>query len=184
MKIAVLGNAESWYVNDLKRVAALRGHVCERVDFRKLQSLVSGSATTVSHERESGRVESLNEMEVVIVRTMPPGSLEQVVFRMDLLHRLQAAGVMIVNSPRALECAVDKYLTTSLLAQHKLPVPRTIVCEDSDQALSAFILLGGDVVVKPIFGSEGRGITRVTDPDVAFRVFRTLERLNSVLYLQ
>ena len=45
-------------------------------------------------------------------------------------------------------------------------------------------MLGGDVVVKPLFGAEGRGIVRVSDPDLAFRTFRTLERIQSVLYLQ
>jgi ribosomal protein S6--L-glutamate ligase len=50
--------------------------------------------------------------------------------------------------------------------------------------MQAFEDLGGDVVVKPVFGAEGRGIVRVSDPDLAFRTFRTLERLNAVLYLQ
>ena len=53
----------------------------------------------------------------------------------------------------------------------------TIVCETADAALAAFEQLGGDVVVKPLFGSEGRGIVRVSDPDLALRTFRTLSRL-------
>jgi ribosomal protein S6--L-glutamate ligase len=36
----------------------------------------------------------------------------------------------------------------------------------------------------PLFGAEGRGIVRVSDPDLALRTFRTLERIQSVLYLQ
>ena len=48
----------------------------------------------------------------------------------------------------------------------------------------AFDHLGGDVVVKPIFGSEGRGIVRVSDRDLALRTFRTLERIGAVLYVQ
>ena len=63
-------------------------------------------------------------------------------------------------------------------------VPPTVVCEDATDALVAFERLGGDVVVKPIFGSEGRGIVRVSDPEIALRTFRTLERIGSVLYLQ
>src|SRR5205823_10360006 len=51
-------------------------------------------------------------------------------------------------------------------------------------ALSAFEALGGDVVVKPLFGSEGRGLLRVSDPELARRAFLTLERLGAVLYLQ
>ncbi len=48
----------------------------------------------------------------------------------------------------------------------------------------AFEELGGDVVVKPIFGSEGRGMVRVSDPDIAYRVFRALEMGRYVYYLQ
>ena len=51
----------------------------------------------------------------VLVRMMPPGSLEHVVFRMDALHRVAAAGVPVLNPPRAVEAAVDKYLTLALL---------------------------------------------------------------------
>jgi ribosomal protein S6--L-glutamate ligase len=115
---------------------------------------------------------------------MPPGSLEQVVFRMDALIQLEARGVDVLNPPRAVECAVDKYLTSARLAAAGLRVPETVVCEDAVAALEAFEQLGGDVVVKPIFGSEGRGIVRVSDPDLALRTFRTLERIQAVLYLQ
>ena len=126
----------------------------------------------------------LTKFDAVIVRTMPPGSLEQVVFRMDALARLEASGVCVLNSPKAIECAVDKYLTTARLEAAGLSVPATVVCENSDDALAAFVRLGDDVVVKPIFGSEGRGILRVSDPDLALRTFRTLERLQAILYLQ
>ena len=50
--------------------------------------------------------------------------------------------------------------------------------------MEAFVELGSDVVVKPLFGAEGRGIVRVSDVDLAHRTFRTLMRLNAVLYLQ
>jgi ribosomal protein S6--L-glutamate ligase len=179
MRLGVLGNSESWYVADLQRVAKLRGHICERLEFPRLIGAAGGSLTTSQYAGEN-----LLDYDAVIVRTMPPGSLEQVVFRMDLLHQLVEGGVLVLNPPRALECAVDKYLTTAKLARVGLPVPETIVCECFEEAMEAFQTLGGDVVVKPLFGSEGRGIVRVSDPDLAHRVFRTLERIDSVLYLQ
>src|SRR5262249_14027461 len=37
---------------------------------------------------------------------------------------------------------------------------------------------------KPLFGSEGRGLVRVTHPELARRTFQTLERLGAVLYVQ
>ena len=39
-------------------------------------------------------------------------------------------------------------------------------------------------MVKPLFGSEGRGLVRVSDLELAWRTFRTLERTQCVLYLQ
>lgn len=186
MRWGVLGNQDSWYVADLQRAATLRGHQCDRLDFEHLIGAAGTGMCLGQHApagQPSQRVD-LADYDGIIVRTMPPGSLERVVFRMDLLHQLVDQGVTVLNPPRALECAVDKYLTTARLARIGLPVPRTIVCEGFEEAMAAFPVLGGDVVVKPIFGAEGRGIVRVSDPDMAHRVFRTLERIDAVLYLQ
>ena len=142
---------------------------------------------------EPGRLASVNnasgspdldEFDGLIVRTMPPGSLEQVVFRMDRLHALTDRGVPVLNPPRALEICVDKYLALVRLRDAGLPVPETIVCQHADAALEAFEFLGRDVVVKPLFGSEGRGMIRVTDPELAWRTFRAIERTQAVLYVQ
>eukprot|EP00913_Durusdinium_trenchii_P023394 g21972.t1 len=153
---------------------------CVRLDFERLNSRIDAASGEQIHCGET----VVSDFDVIIVRTMPPGSLEQVVFRMDLLGRCEAAGVIVLNSAKSLECAVDKYLTTSKLIAAGLRVPETICCEDSVTAMDAFATLGGDVVVKPLFGAEGRGICRVSDPDLALRTFRTLERIQSVLYLQ
>lgn len=179
MHVVVLGNAGSWYCGDLKRAARRRGHRFDRIDFPSLIAHVGRSEAALRTPETD-----LTSADAVLVRTMPPGSLEQVVYRMDALARLEATGVAVLNPPKAIECAVDKYLATWKLAHAGLPVPETIVCEDSEAAMQGFERLGGDVVVKPIFGSEGRGILRVSDPDLALRTFRTLERIQAVLYLQ
>jgi len=172
MKLALLAGGDGWHVRDLQRAAVLLGHEAAAVDFRRISAAVATSA------------DPLAGFDAVLVRTMPPGSLEQVVFRMDLLHRLQARGVAVLNPPRAVELCVDKYLATAQLEAAGLRVPPTIVCQHADAALEAFEQLGGDVVVKPLFGSEGRGMVRISDADLAWRTFRTLERTQCVLYVQ
>lgn len=179
MQIAILANPGSWYGQDISRAARSRGHRVAVVPFAHLTAFVQQARSSVW---ESGL--ELSQLDAVIVRTMPPGSLEQVVFRMNLLSQLETRGVVVFNPARAIECAVDKYLTTARLVAAGLNVPDTFVCENAEAALQAFETLGRDVVVKPIFGSEGRGILRVSDPDLAVRTFRTLERIQSVLYLQ
>lgn len=183
MRIGILGNEGSWYGADLSRAATERGHDCVRVDF-PLVAASCGELASSERKIVSSAEHDLSSFDAIIVRTMPPGSLEQVVFRMDALARLAAAGVEVVNSPRSMECAVDKFLTTTKLEAVGLPVPATVTCQDSETAMDAFDRLGSDVVVKPLFGAEGRGICRVSDPDLAFRTFRTLERTGAVLYLQ
>lgn len=178
MKIGILANEGSWYYRDLQRAAHSLGVDCKRLDFERLVARVGSHGEIVSGG------DFPTAFDVILVRTMPPGTLEQVVYRMDALAWLAANGTRVVNSPKSLECAVDKYLTTARLSAAGLPVPETIVCEHEDDAMAAFEELGGDVVVKPLFGAEGRGIVRVSDPDLAHRTFRTLMRLNAVLYLQ
>lgn len=179
MKIGLVAQPGSWYGRELARVAGERGHHATQIEFPRL----IGSVGTAESGLSAQGLDLLS-LDAVIVRTMPPGSLEQVIYRMDALWRLSAAGVRVLNSPKALECAVDKYLALVRMESAGLTVPSTIVCENADTALEAFDRLGGDVVVKPIFGSEGRGIVRVSDREIAVRTFRTLERIQAVLYVQ
>jgi len=179
MRIAVLSGGEGWHVRDLIRAAVDLGHVAEPVDFRRVIAAI-GIATSDLRDAPP----TLDDADAVIVRTMPPGSLEQVVFRMDRLHALVGRGARVLNPPRALEMCVDKYLALERLSAAGLQVPETIVCQHADAALAAFEQLGRDVVVKPIFGSEGRGMVRVADPELAWRTFRAIERTQSVLYVQ
>ncbi len=92
-------------------------------------------------------------------------------------------GVRVVNAPRAIERTVDKFLTSALLERAGLATPETVVCERADDAMAAFRDLR-DVIVKPLFGSMGLGMVRVSDEDVAWRVFRAIEQLRGVFYLQ
>jgi ribosomal protein S6--L-glutamate ligase len=178
MHIAVLAARNSWYFRDLQRAAGDRVQLTA-VSYRGLSSSARGDSLAV----RSGGIE-LGRTDAVLVRSMPPGSLEQVVFRMDALAQLEAAGVAVINSAKAIETAVDKYLATCRLQQSGLLVPSTVVCQTAEEAMDAYDSLGGDVVVKPLFGGEGRGITRVTDAAVARRVFMALEQVGAVLYLQ
>jgi len=125
-----------------------------------------------------------SELNALIVRPIGRGSLEEIIFRMDLLHRLQRLGMTIINPPLSIERSVDKYHTLALLEEYGLPIPRTTVTESHEEALKAFHELGGDIVVKPLFGSRGIGSTRISDPDIATRLFRAIAFYHGVLYLQ
>lgn len=172
MQFAVVAGSEGWHVRDFSRASVERGHRVHFIDFQRLQ------ASLGMNHLEIDRVDAM------LVRSMPLGSLEQVIFRMDVLHRQQVRGVQVINPPLALETCIDKYLALAKLEAEGLPIPPTMVCQNVEEAMSTFGLLGQDVVVKPLFGSEGRGMIHLTDSEIAWRTFKTLERIQAVIYLQ
>jgi RimK family alpha-L-glutamate ligase len=178
MRVAVVGSTGGWHAERIARALAARGHTSAFAPVTRMVGRIGGGIAV------RGRDVALDGCDVVIVRGIPRGSLEQIVFRVDALHALVAAGVRVVNDPFAIERAIDKFLASALLAAAGLPTPRTVACERAEDALEAFDDLGGDVIVKPLFGSMGFGMARVEDGDVAQRVFRALEIERAVYYLQ
>jgi tetrahydromethanopterin:alpha-L-glutamate ligase len=179
--LVALVSGSGWHVADLQRAANRLDVALHAIPFPEVSASVRLNRGGPSIR--AGGVDLL-ATDGVLVRMMPPGSLEQVVFRMDALHRVAASGVPVLNPPRAVEAAVDKYLTLALLAASGVPVPPTWAGQSATAALAAFEELGGDVVVKPLFGSEGRGLIRISDRELAWRTFHALERLGAILYLQ
>lgn len=129
------------------------------------------------------RGQRLSELDALIFRGFGSSSGEQIFFRMDVLHALEELGVLVINPASSIERASDKYYTSFLLERAGLPTPKTVVTENFDEAMKAFKEMG-DVVVKPLFGSQGKGIVRVSDEDVAYRVFKALTLNNLVIYIQ
>jgi len=179
-KIGILTrNERSWCSSQLGEAIIKRGFQPVYFIFPRLMARV-GFKPEVSLED----IDVLRGLKAIIVRPIGRGSLEEIIFRMDLLHRLRRLGLYILNPPHAIERSVDKYYTLSLLEEAGLPVPKTAVTESARDALKAFNELGGDVVIKPIFGSRGVGSVRVSSPDVAERIFRALEFHHQVIYMQ
>lgn len=178
MRVAIVGSGRGWHTIELQRAFLERGLHCDLMPITGMQARVADQPSLSSRDLE------LDSYDAILVRIIPRGSLEQTIFRMDALHLLEERGVRVLNKAKAIERTVDKYYTSGLLTQAGLLTPRTIVCERSDDALKAFVTLGRDVVVKPLFGSMGLGLVRIENEDLAYRVFKALEIERAVYYLQ
>ena len=95
MRIAVFASPDSWYLRDLSRSRGDR-HELVQVPFGNIVARISDPPYAAIAAGPN-----LQEFDAVLVRTMPPGSLEQVVFRMDCLGRYEAAGGVVINPARA-----------------------------------------------------------------------------------
>ncbi|MFM7137591.1 MAG: RimK family alpha-L-glutamate ligase [Planctomycetota bacterium] len=158
-RACILGEPGGWHARRLAAGLDGRGFTTAIVRWQALRAAVALDGPRVGPPEFAAA-------DVIAVRGMPGTSpvdarLEEVILRMDILGRLAAAGTPVVNPPRALEIAIDKYLTLAHLAEAGLPVPRTIVAQDAASAARARAELGGDCVIKPLFGSRGRGLVRV-----------------------
>jgi len=183
MRIGILANKEGWHYRKLVEAFALRGIKVEDYRITDIVARVGSSSNAFRSGAFIGD-KRLEELDALIVRLIPAGSLEQIVFRMDVLHCLEQSGLLVMNPASVIEKTVDKFCTSSLPESYGVPTPTTIVTEKRDAAMEAFFELGGDVVVKPLFGSLGKGMARVDNPDVAYRVFSALEMNDYVFYLQ
>lgn len=104
----------------------------------------------------------------VFVRGISGGTLEEIILRLDVLHGLQLMGIPVYNSGRAIERSVDKGMTSLLLCMAGVRTPpawvvsrpdlaREIVCRES--------AAGHRLVIKPLFGSQGKGVVRIDGAD-------------------
>jgi len=179
MRIVILSATTGWHTDELGAALSSRGHESCVVPYEALVASMGhgGRSTLVSQHA------GLLEADAVLARIIPHGSLEQIIYRVNALHWIETRGIPVMNSPRAIERSVDKFYTTALLEAAGLTVPETVVCEHPDEALAAVRAMG-DAVFKPLFGSMGRGLVRVSDPDTALREERTKEELRAVFYVQ
>ena len=170
---------EAWSSTQLREALTKRGIPYECFTFPKIVAQVGYKPYfTVNNTK------LVEELDALVVRPIGRGSLEELVFRMDMLYKLERVGVFILNPAEAIEHCVDKYDILSILEDNDVPVPRTVATESVNEALKAFAELGGDVVVKPIFGSRGIGATRVVDSEIANTVFKAITFHHGVIYLQ
>jgi RimK family alpha-L-glutamate ligase len=177
MHIVILSAGTGWYTDDLCRAVAERNQTALVLPYEGLVARTGGTGSLSSNNL------AILGADAVLARVIPDGSLEQIIFRVDALHWIEERGVPVINSPRAIERSVDKFYTTALLHEAGLPTPETVVCEGAADALAAMRAMR-DAIVKPLFGSLGHGMVRVSDPEIALRVVRTLEQMRAVFYVQ
>jgi len=180
MKFGIMTrNSEAWSSTQVREALTKRGIPYECFTFPRIVARLAYKP----YFKVNG-ISLLDDLDALIIRPIGRGSLEELVFRMDMLYKLERQGFYMVNPPTAIEHCVDKYDILALLEDVGVPVPRTLVTESVNEALKSFHELGGDVVVKPLFGSRGQGATRVNDIDIADTIFKAVTFHHGVIYMQ
>jgi RimK family alpha-L-glutamate ligase len=180
LKIGIVTrNMEAWSSTQIREALTKHGIAYECFTFPKLLAQLG-----YKPHFKVNNISIIEELNALIIRPIGRGSLEELVFRMDMLYKLERLGFYVINPAEAIEHCVDKYDILAILEDNGIPVPRTVATESANEALKAFAELGEDVVVKPIFGSRGQGATRITDAEIAQTIFKAITFYHGIVYLQ
>ncbi|MBO8127311.1 MAG: hypothetical protein H0Z38_08775 [Firmicutes bacterium] len=79
-------------------------------------------------------------------------------FALAVIRHLERLGVHTFNSSQSIDTVKDKLFTQQILAEHNLPVPKTMLVKFPVNADLVEQQLGFPVVVKTLSGSQGSGV--------------------------
>ena len=165
-----------WHARELSRALTALGATSAPIRLTAC-GFATPSATGLAIDGLSGFLP-----DAIVVRSLSGGSFEAVTLRLGILHAAGELGVMVWNDARAIERCVDKSMTSFLLARAGIATPPTWAVEAREAAAAIVAREAADrpLVLKPLFGSQGRGL----------RLIRTSDDLpepavvNGVYYLQ
>lgn len=107
---------------------------------------------------------------------------------LELARIFTAYGVTCINQPSVIETCGDKLATNAALAKHGVPTPRTGVAFESEAILKLCDDFGYPIVMKPVVGSWGRMVSKLSDRDAVEAVLEHKEILggpaHKVFYIQ
>lgn len=182
MRVAIFTDETGWHTRQLQAALKARGAVGRCLDLADCRIDTGASSHgLVLPSYGSGLPDA------ALVRGIAGGSFEQVTKRLGVLHALRELGVPVYNDARAIERSVDKSMTSLLLHQAGVPTPPTWATESAAEAQRLVMresAAGHALVLKPLFGSQGRGLVRVGCVDGQHVPLPELKAFGGLAYLQ
>ena len=177
----VITDPDDWTANAFMTNIRKRGANVIPINLATLSASISDSDFAIF----GTNLKDILALDAIIVRDVGISfALEQISFKFDLLRQFETANIPIMNSPTAIQNAANKFFSFYLFKHAQIPIPHTVITSDLGVALKATKEFG-NVVAKPIFGSQGKGIVKLesTQPDMKQKLAALLKE-RGVLYLQ
>ena len=182
MRVALFTDETGWHTRQVQQALRARGAEGRCVDLAdcRIDTTAAWHGLVIpGYGRELP--------EAARVRGIAGGSVGQVTERLGVLDVLRELGVPIYNDARAIERSVDKSMTSLLLHAAGIPTPPTWTMESPAQAqrlVTRESAAGHALVLKPLFGSQGKGLQRVGCVDGTHVPLPSLKGYGELAYLQ
>jgi tetrahydromethanopterin:alpha-L-glutamate ligase len=183
IRIALMTDATGWHTRQLQAALRARGASGRCVD-------LADCHVDTTHAWHGLVIPGFGRElpDAALVRGIAGGSFEQVTKRLGVLHALRELGVPVYNDARAIERSVDKSMTSLLLHAAGIPMPPTWATESCPKARQIAVREGASghaLVLKPLFGSQGKGLQLVGNVGGVHHPMPELDKgFGSLAYLQ
>ena len=183
LTVAIMTDEIGWHTRQLQAALRARGHLGRCVDLAdcRIDTTAAWHGLVIP-----GFGRELPD--AALVRGIAGGSFEQVTKRLGVLHALREFGVPVYNDARAIERSVDKSMTSLLLHAARIATPPTWATESQAQAQRIAMregAAGHALVLKPLFGSQGKGLQLVGHVDGVHHPLPDIDTAyGSLAYLQ
>jgi tetrahydromethanopterin:alpha-L-glutamate ligase len=159
--VLLVSDQRDWHARQMEAAFTSAGARVERIDLADCGFDTSSPSGLSLPALGSGLPDAVH------VRTLSAGSFEAVTKRLGVLHALTKLGVVVWNDARAIERCVDKSMTSFLLAEAGVPTPPTWTTESAEaaRALVEREAPRGPLVLKPLFGAQGKGLRLIRHPE-------------------
>jgi RimK family alpha-L-glutamate ligase len=183
LRIAIMADETGWHTRQLQAALRARGASSRCIDLADCRI----DTTSAWHGLAiPGFGRQLPD--AVLVRGIAGGSFEQVTRRLGVLHALREFGVPVYNDARAIERSVDKSMTSVLLHATAIATPATWAIEstvDAQRIVMRESAAGHTLVLKPLFGSQGKGLRLIGAVNGVHHALPALDgEYGGVAYLQ
>ena len=175
-KICILADKHDWHTSVLR--TSLKNKNLESVEarFSDFSFKIDGSKLLIYFQ------EKICNFDGIWVRYINGGNIEEITYKLSILHLLTISGIYVHNSADVIEKTIDKFRTSSLLAINNIPTPKTFIKTLKTDSKNNFLgfLKNSPFLHKPVLGSQGKGIIIFKEESE----FNVKKIPNHVLYVQ
>jgi len=170
----------------MKKIALIQSILTKENRFILDELKKQGAEVTILDDRQLildfNQAEKFKEFDLIFERCLNHSR------GLYLLNFFESLGIKTVNTYDIVRICGDKYLTSLLLQENKIPTPKVKLAFTPESALEAIEAMGYPVVIKPCVGSWGRLIAKINDRQSAEAIVEHKSTLgsyqHSIFYLQ
>ena len=151
--IFIISDIHDWHSKKIKFELTKLNYSVQLVKFDELTVKITNSKNIIYYKQKPFSVFA------IWVRFIARGTLEELTFKLSILHIFEESNIYVHNSAEIIEKTVDKSRTSMILKINKINTPHTWIFNKKDKNKFINKLFDKNIlIVKPLFGSQGSGI--------------------------